>query len=137
MKLFFIIILLSSVFILWQVLSPSPIHVARYDAALSTNADFFLTNVKESGQRYIEAETIVEIEGVIKEINHKNNRLTVILGANTDESSVIICDMVESQNSILENYKPTDSIHIKGIYKGFLKDAILLNCIVFHSEINE
>lgn len=137
MKLFFVVILLAGLFMIWQGLHPSTIHVAKYDAALSTNVDFFLVNVKASGEQYIEAETIVEIEGIIKEINHKNNRLTVILGANTGESSVIICDMDENQNSILEHYKPTDSIQIKGIYKGFLKDAILLNCIVFHSEINE
>ena len=74
-------------------------------------------------------EKVIEVDGVVKEVTFLNNRNTVILyGANNN--SYILCDMASGQEEAIKSLQPGQSVKVKGICKGFLKDAILLNCIV-------
>jgi len=82
-------------------------------------------------------ERLVEIEGQIKEINTLNGRHTVMLKGRKDKSPYIICDMQTGQEKELKLLKENDTIKIKGIFKGFLKDAIFLHCMITHHNINE
>lgn len=80
----------------------------------------------------LQPEQLVEIEGRIKEINTRNSRQTILLKGTLDQSPYIICDMQKGQEKELELLKENDTIKVKGIFKGFLKDAVFLNCIVTH-----
>ncbi|MGW9684045.1 OB-fold protein [Flagellimonas sp. 2504JD1-5] len=78
------------------------------------------------------SEKVVAVTGMIREINNRNNRITIILGSGDKEHPSIICDMTDGQKDYIKHLSANDTIMIKGIYKGFLKDAIFLNCIVIH-----
>ena len=93
----------------------------------------FVANENKANQKYINQ--IIEVHGTIKEITSLNNRKTVIL--NTTSSSGIICDINNSEQEILNDLKKNQSIYIKGICKGYLKDVILLNCFIEIKNTNE
>lgn len=77
-------------------------------------------------------EHVISIEGIIEDINDLNHRNTVILKGK-DSKRFVICDMQKSENVTLLNVG--DTVTIKGILKGTLKDVILLNCIIpVHNE---
>lgn len=77
-------------------------------------------------------EHVILIEGIVEDINDLNHRNTVILKGK-DTKRFVICDMQKSENLALLNVG--DTVTIKGILKGTLKDVILLNCIIpVHNE---
>lgn len=77
-------------------------------------------------------EQVILIEGIVEDINGLNQRNTVILKGE-DTKRFVICDMQKSENLALLNVG--DTVTIKGILKGTLKDVILLNCIIpIHNE---
>ena len=82
------------------------------------------------GELPFAAESIVEIQGVIKEINYQNDRITILLEGNAEKSTHVICDIQQNQREAIRNLSPKDTIRLKGVYKGFLKDAIFLNCVL-------
>lgn len=96
--------------------------------------DYFRPNTATTT---LKPEQLVEIEGRIKEINTLNSRHTVMLMGTLDKSPYIICDMQRGQKKELELLKENDTIRIKGVFKGFLKDAVFLNCIVTHQNLHE
>ena len=73
-------------------------------------------------------ENVVLVKGSIEDINHINNRNTIILKGKTNDSMSILCDMQKDQAILLDSLKIGQVISIKGILKGSLKDIILLNC---------
>ncbi|GAA0721045.1 hypothetical protein GCM10009430_21890 [Aquimarina litoralis] len=79
---------------------------------------------------------VVEVTGSIKEISYLNNRSTLILEGNTRSSS-IICDIQPNHKMKLKKLKEGDTITIKGVCKGYLKDVILLNCVLTNQNTNE
>ncbi len=79
---------------------------------------------------------VIELEGIVKEISFLNNRNTVLLHGD-DKYSSVICDMQADQTEEVKKLVPGQKIQIKGICKGFLKDAILLNCMLINTQINE
>ncbi|MGY3794586.1 OB-fold protein [Aquimarina sp. 433] len=79
---------------------------------------------------------VVEVTGSIKEISYLNNRSTLILEGNTKSSS-IICDIQPNHKMKLKKLKEGDTITIKGVCKGYLKDVILLNCVLTNQNTNE
>ncbi len=85
----------------------------------------------------LKAEQVLEIVGLVKETNTKNNRITTLLKGTNDRPPYIICDMQADQRALVEKLRPNDSIKIKGIFKGFLKDIVFLNCIVTYSRPND
>ncbi len=84
---------------------------------------------RSSGDLIDYIEKAIEVEGVVKEINHRDNLYTILLeGDNYNRQ--IICEMQPDQNFEILKLKIGDKIIVKGILKGFLMDAILLNCII-------
>jgi len=61
-------------------------------------------------------EKAIEVNGVLKKVTYQNNRYSLLL---------------EGTNTIGEK------IIVKGVFKGVLKDAILLNCILIGKETHE
>jgi len=85
----------------------------------------------------LKTERIVEVTGWVKETNLMNGRITVLLKGNDEGPPYIICDMVSHQRKVVSLLKPNDSVKIKGMYKGYLKDAVFLNCIVTFTQAND
>ncbi|MEM0932946.1 MAG: hypothetical protein AAGJ12_10790 [Bacteroidota bacterium] len=93
----------------------------------------FISDEALANATYVEK--TIEVEGVVKEVTFLNNRYTVILQG-SGEYMCIICDMKNDQTQVVQKLAKGDSVILKGICKGFLMDAILLNCVLL-SQTNE
>ncbi|RBW59715.1 hypothetical protein DS884_08240 [Tenacibaculum sp. E3R01] len=94
----------------------------------------FIHNETKADDLYINK--LIQVTGVIKEINFLNDKTTLILEGNNSNNSGIICDIHKSQTKKLTNIKKHQKVTLKGICKGFLKDVILLDCYI-DFKINE
>jgi len=121
--------------ICWYFIETDPMQLSikkvapdsKIGAVQLTNS--FLHNESTSNSLY--KGKIVEVTGIVKEVTFLNKRNTVILqGGNTQ--SGVLCDMHSTDSVTLKNIKKGDSIKIKGVCKGFLKDVIILNCILIN-----
>ncbi len=74
-------------------------------------------------------ERIIEVKGTVKEVTFLNNRYTVLLQGQ-GEYACLICDMDEDEIDQINQVAVGDIITLKGVCKGFLMDAILLNCVL-------
>lgn len=74
-------------------------------------------------------ERVIEVKGVVKEVTFLNNRYTVLLQGQ-GEYACLICDMDEDEVDQINEVTIGDTITLKGVCKGFLMDAILLNCVL-------
>ncbi|MEM9076975.1 MAG: hypothetical protein AAGC43_08045 [Bacteroidota bacterium] len=98
------------------------LHVTSEDLVTS-----FLSNEELANATYVEK--TIEVEGIVKEVTFLNNRYTVILQG-SGEYMCIMCDMKEDQVAQVQTLAKGNSVVLKGICKGFLMDAILLNCVL-------
>ena len=98
------------------------LHVTSEDLVTS-----FLSNEELANATYVEK--TIEVEGIVKEVTFLNNRYTVLLQG-SGEYMCIMCDMKEDQIAQVQTLTKGDSVVLKGICKGFLMDAILLNCVL-------
>ncbi len=93
----------------------------------------YTINEQQSNETY--REKILEITGVVREVTFINNRNTVILHGN-DIDAGVICDMTDDQAARIKQLTKGQTIVVKGICKGFLKDVILINCILIKVPTN-
>ena len=96
--------------------------------------DYFSPNTETDS---LQPEQLVEIEGRIKEINTRNSRHTILLKGKKDAPPYIICDMLTGQEKEIKLLKENDTIKVKGVFKGFLKDAVFLNCMITYYNSHE
>ena len=89
--------------------------------------DSFISNEELANKMYVEK--TIEVEGIVKEVTFLNNRYTVLLQGN-GSYTCIMCDMKEDQVAQVQTLAEGSSVVLKGICKGFLMDAILLNCVL-------
>lgn len=118
------------VFFVWFNRSPDQNSIVRQTDIRITSAeliDSFRNNEIAANTAFVEK--TIEVEGVVKDITFFNERYTVLLQGG-DGLSCIMCDMQEDQIEELNLIKRGDKIVLKGICKGYLMDAILLNCII-------
>ena len=112
-----------------QLVKPQHINIKKVTTDLSLNSNelvsLFLENENEANNQF--SGKIIEVEGKVKEVTFLNNRNTVILRTSNDTFG-IICDFEPSKISEIEKLSINQSVKIKGICKGFLKDVVLLNC---------
>lgn len=93
----------------------------------TTNSDSLLLN------DYIEK--AIEVTGPIKDITTKDNKTTILLHGG-HASKLVICEMQTNQNKYMDQLSKGDVVNIKGVFKGVLLDAILLNCILIEKNSN-
>ncbi|MEM9361048.1 MAG: hypothetical protein AAGA43_00360 [Bacteroidota bacterium] len=98
------------------------LHVTSEDLVTS-----FLSDEELANATYVEK--TIEVEGIVKEVTFLNNRYTVLLQG-SGEYMCIMCDMKEDQIAQVQTLTKGSSVVLKGICKGFLMDAILLNCVL-------
>ena len=100
-----------------------------------TSTEFLEKLATENGEKlepYIEQ--AIEVEGIINEINILNGKKSIFI---TDKriKGTILCELQKKQSTDVSALKVGEKIKIKGIYKGYLLDAILLNCIVLETAL--
>lgn len=87
-------------------------------------SSIFLQDEKKASKFY--NGSVIKVTGIVKEISLINNVTTIIL-LGKGENSSIFCEM---DTDLLESKLPmrNDTIELKGICKGFLKDVVIQNC---------
>lgn len=88
---------------------------------------YFIMDEKKYNDLY--TDKIIEVTGYVEELNFLNNKKTIILKSSTSDFG-IICELNKEEEYKIHQLKQNDKITVKGICKGFLKDVILLNCII-------
>ncbi|AEM71643.1 hypothetical protein Murru_2608 [Allomuricauda ruestringensis DSM 13258] len=124
----------------WGLLGTKKTNVMNTSAEVEITAQNLLSVFNDGNQELmngLKTEQIVEVTGLVKETNLMNGRMTVLLKGNNDSPPYIICDMMPHQKKTVSQFKPNDSVKIKGIFKGYLKDAVFLDCIVTFSQAND
>ncbi|MBE14721.1 MAG: hypothetical protein CL867_00570 [Cytophagaceae bacterium] len=84
------------------------------------------TKVDSTFNQYLEK--AITIESQITQIQYREGTYSLLLQGD-QKDTFIICQMQPNQNRAVNNYKVGDTVTVKGVFKGFLKDAVLLNCI--------
>jgi len=79
-------------------------------------------------------EKAIEVEGKLKEVTFKHDKFTLILEGGV-EDKLIICELKTDQEESVKALKKGNIVTVKGILKGHLKDAILLQCIIIDKDI--
>lgn len=87
----------------------------------------FQRNERKANSRFVEQ--TLEVTGYVSEISKLNNGLSILLNGN-GTSEHVLCEMRPDQWPKLESLKKGDEVIVKGVCKGYLKDAILLHCIL-------
>lgn len=107
-------------------------HSINTHASLTTNEMISLleNTTPEELENYIEK--AIEIKGVLQEITYRGGKTTLILVGDED-NKYILCEMQNDQTAKIEKLEKNSMIVVKGIFKGVLLDAILLNCILIDS----
>lgn len=110
--------------------------ISQKQPTYKLDAETIISMVNNKSEVSIKTNEVVEIEGQIKEINTINNRITILLGDNNNNTSAcVICDMLPNQKDEILKLNLMDTIKLKGVYKGYLADAIFLNCIISKSDL--
>jgi len=106
------------------------IDITNTSPAYTLDANALTKLITNKTDTMLHPEAVIEIEGAIKEINYLNDRTNILLNLDTDQNTMIICDMQGNQDTKIQSLKVQDTVKLKGIYKGILKDVILLNCVI-------
>lgn len=115
-----------------------PRNILNAKTEVMTTADeislSFLNNEEVANQQY--TNKVLEITGIVKDITYTNSRNTIILYGNQPDSNVI-CDVEIHQQNEVKKRMINNTVKIKGVCKGLLKDVIILNCILINTPENE
>ncbi len=76
-------------------------------------------------------EKAITIQSQITQVNYRDGVYSLLLQGD-QKDTFIICQMQPNQNRAVTTYKVGDTVMVKGVFKGFLKDAVLLNCILLN-----
>ncbi|RMB62749.1 hypothetical protein EAX61_04005 [Dokdonia sinensis] len=105
------------------------IRTVRTQASLTTHELFTQLQAKNDVEYSPYIEKAIEVKGVIKEITVRDGVYSIILDGDNRERH-ILCEMQRDQNNDIVTLAVGEEVVIKGILKGLLLDAILLNCIL-------
>lgn len=94
----------------------------------------FQRNEKKANSNFVEQ--TLEVTGRVSEISKKNKGVAILLNGN-GESEYVLCEMRPDQWNKLEGIGKGDTATVRGVCKGYLKDAILLHCILLNNLPDE
>ncbi|MEO0572075.1 MAG: hypothetical protein AAF039_10260 [Bacteroidota bacterium] len=110
--------------------SPEKITPDTHVEVKISSTDLLASFIEDESKANLDfVEKVVEVQGLVKEVTFLNNRYTVLLQGQ-GEYACLICDMDDDEVDQINEVVIGDSITLKGICKGFLMDAILLNCVL-------
>lgn len=106
---------------------------ARTEVRISSEnlVSSFLADERSANTSYVEK--TIEVQGIVREITFINDHYTVFLHGG-DELACLMCDMQTDQLERVKELKPGQKVLLKGVCKGFLMDAILLNCVLINTN---
>ncbi|WP_411029576.1 OB-fold protein [Spongiimicrobium sp. 3-5] len=114
-------------------------HVDRMDTAKAPTevkissenlVTSFLADENSANSKFVEK--TIEVAGVVREITFLNDRYTIFLQGGGE--FCLMCDMQANQLEKVRSIRPGQEVLLKGICKGFLIDAILLNCVLLNKN---
>ncbi|GAB1858205.1 hypothetical protein MHTCC0001_30420 [Flavobacteriaceae bacterium MHTCC 0001] len=115
-------------YVVWD--KPDSVNISLKTPIRRLDAKTVIDLINDADKHIIQAEQIIEIEGIVKKISYLNNRITILLGSDDKDNAFVICDMDSNQSEEVKKLSINDTIKLKGVFKGFLEDAIFLNCII-------
>lgn len=130
------IILPSAIFILAVMLfgylfynRPSQVDIETEEVDVTLNSKELTTSFQKNEvfATSIYAEKVIEVEGVVEDVSLVNERVTVFLKGIEDSTS-ILCDFSDLYQEEALRLRIGETVRVKGVCKGFLKDVIVLNC---------
>ena len=128
----FLCILLISFYILkvYYYDRPDRMDIAQEIPDQTLSAERITSMIKSEEPGALKINSIVAFKGQVQKVSYLNDRITILLGADKNAKAFVICDMQEDQRNEIAQIKTNDTITIKGVFKGFLEDAIFLNCVI-------
>lgn len=107
-------------------------NTQKASATAAMTAENLISYVTTDKGQYLDTlvDQVIAVEGVIKEINYVNQRHTILLGGGQEDLALVICDMQTDQAKKTGFLKQGDTVVLKGVFKGFLQDAVFLNCVL-------
>jgi hypothetical protein len=136
--LIFLLLITVGSFFYIKINKPQFKDLKTVETKLNYNANDLVLNFianEKSLQEQLSGK-VIEVEGIVKEVTFLNNRNTVILQT-SHKTSGVICDFEPKQINGFNKIVVGSKVKIKGIYKGFLKDVVLLNCYLNSNQPNE
>ncbi|WP_108804179.1 hypothetical protein [Aquimarina sp. Aq107] len=127
------LLLIAGAYFYIEYYNTSHIDINNASTEISTDSQKLTASFinDENDANLIYKDKIVEVVGVVKEVTFLNDRNTIVLEGDNKNSSVL-CDMQSDQFKMVKNLKKGQKIELKGVCKGFLKDVILLNCMLIN-----
>lgn len=124
-----------AVAVIFLMLNREDVDIRKAKTEISVSTKDFINGFENSDHAaykdYIEK--AIEVNGVLHKITSKKDTYTLLLkGQEID--TFVLCEMKKDQNSAIMLLNKGDNIKIKGILKGFLQDAIILNCIILEDN---
>jgi len=101
----------------------------KTEGSFSSDEISVLMSSKTDSTFYQYVEKAIEVESEIKEITFREGVYTLILQGGYN-NIFLLCEMQKNQNDLVKDLKAGDMVVVKGVFKGFLNDAILLHCII-------
>lgn len=126
-KMRFLLLIMGLPFVFGCVKTPDQ-KVIETPPTIQLTVDNLLKELNRNTTHY--KEKVITVHGIVDDVNFLNKRSTVLLKSGTHSDTLILCDMQKSQIVHLNNVQKGQTISIKGIFKGALKDVIFLNCII-------
>ena len=94
----------------------------------------YIKDEKKADSLY--TDKVIEVTGTLKNISFLNKKITIILNSYVEDTN-FICELNDSEKNKIVNLDRDNTITIKGMCKGFLKDIVLLNCYIDTIKNNE
>lgn len=98
-------------------------------AQLSPNEFISLFDSIDGNQVKGYVDKAIEIKGILKKVTLRENKYTLFIHCDK-EGQFIMCEMQTDQIAKIKSIQTDEIVTVKGIFKGVLLDAILLNCIL-------
>ena len=93
--------------------------------------ELFYSILDESEDQQLAAfiEKTMELRGTVTSVNTKNGKYIVRL-EQEGNATTLLCEFKPGNEQVYRQIALGDTLHVRGVYKGKLVDAIFQNCII-------
>jgi hypothetical protein len=125
------IVLLVLAFLVYFHINREQPNTQYFDtqAQLSPNEFISLFDSINGNQAEQYIDKAIEIKGSLRKVTLREGTYTLFIDSD-EEGRFIQCEMQTDQTQKVQSIQTDEMITVKGIFKGVLLDAILLNCIL-------
>ena len=118
-------------FAIFSYLNKQPSNTQSFNTQVHLTPNQFISLFDSVNSRQAKqyVDKAIEIQGMLKKVTLRGEKYTLFISSN-EEGRFIQCEMQDDQIQKIKKIAPNEIVTIKGIFKGVLLDAILLNCIL-------